>query len=903
MFSWSQRNIHPRMVEVVFTPFQIIYQGAKAKDPERIKAILTEVSIDLFELTENDSVSCRLARENDVDSVNFLRDNFNASLLLIIRSYAESGNKTEALANYALAKINDPDNARLYLIEGFANCGDLFAVYSIFREMEVSLHNNNKAIKTALTSFASNNHITQAQKLFDDVKNTYSEHKEIIADVTKSLIEGLAVSNWEAAFELYQTMDPLYAEIKEQTFQQLVGYYVITHPTTSIYSQIQFLKNKFNKGSEENRIYHIYAINFACIHRYDYLLEIFTIAKWASPEMLSKMITESGLWLPRRGNKQFFKIYLEWVNKSYPDLYVLVVNHLLVGCLNSVHQLDFDYLISVIKSQRTEDVKLILCQMLENSEKLGNENSTKLIYDKIVKDYPEAKFSAVSALAKGYVDVGNYDKAYSTLLEVRSNFSPAEFFSVLNIIVCGFAKLWINPGIWPLLKEVKYVFTSKEYVKEKVKVLQDVTFVYLDTLQYDFIISAIDLMQELYPQYRLETMRLIADKMVKQSQWDGIKILLGKISKDREDYLDVFCQCPKTIEDAKKLLKIVIDDTQDNSEITYLITKYLSQLETSANMEEWLQYVKEFYPAEVQKVFEAMVLGYTCCGKDLAANHIMDRVKEISVAVASNDGISIRDGLDDALYALDKPDFNEMIRSMICMKVLGFSWRGDFNKAIKLLEIIKQCFPVVFIDTINGALKYAISANRGNAITPLFNYVIENNPTYLQTFICNMACYEKKRGNYIDAKIVLKGLSSIKSNISRLNAANEMKNQKTTNFDVIKLKNLSLKYSHLMRVRQLSFDESLCWITPQVRTWLLQCHKLATQISPAIFALIATYLINVQENNITSVSQKLRTNYDKERFFPAAKRFLFPQEEIPSRVLRKHKTADEEQVLVKRHRC
>jgi hypothetical protein len=339
---------------------------------------MSDYSIDMFEECANDTVTYRLALDYDAESINFLRDNFNASIFLIVLSYALLGpiGRPEAILNYKLAKNKDDQTARLYYIHGLAMCGDLDAILSILAEIQDSQKNKIECIKQAIINLASHSYTTLAYKLLDHAKAEY-DNGEITANLTQSMVEGLGQSDWESGYELYKTINTKYKSIRNDTFQHLVASYIINNPVKLIYPQIKLLKKKFNINPNENIIYVTAAINFAAFLHYDSLKETLAVGKWASPDMLPRMIKEVGHWLPQKGNKQVLKRYLSWVKESYPHIYNLVVNHLIVGCMRSIHQIDLTYLISVIESHHPlDDIKEVLCKILEESVSLNNSNLT-----------------------------------------------------------------------------------------------------------------------------------------------------------------------------------------------------------------------------------------------------------------------------------------------------------------------------------------------------------------------------------------------------------------------------------------------------------------------------------------------------------------------------------------------
>jgi hypothetical protein len=185
--------------------FEQIYQAAKEKNADEIKALLEIVSVDLYDQTADHVPVCKLAYEGDHASVKFLQENFNASEIHVIAGYARAGNLNkitqllkspskkflkirllkEAIFNFALGgKLEEaskllaqqPNNHKyilaISLAKGLAQTGvEEGEINKILQERNI-FHERRFLLRNILYNYALGNHVIIVNKIIASIADS-----------------------------------------------------------------------------------------------------------------------------------------------------------------------------------------------------------------------------------------------------------------------------------------------------------------------------------------------------------------------------------------------------------------------------------------------------------------------------------------------------------------------------------------------------------------------------------------------------------------------------------------------------------------------------------------------------------------------------------------------------------
>lgn len=105
------------------TPWcDLIYDAAKKQDKAKIQEILKYATIDVRHQTTDDTAVSKLAADGNVTAVNFLRKEFNASLIWVIFGYGRFGTESDEIKKILSLDMPPSQMAQMrqYLIYGYA---------------------------------------------------------------------------------------------------------------------------------------------------------------------------------------------------------------------------------------------------------------------------------------------------------------------------------------------------------------------------------------------------------------------------------------------------------------------------------------------------------------------------------------------------------------------------------------------------------------------------------------------------------------------------------------------------------------------------------------------------------------------------------------------------------------
>lgn len=507
----------------------------------------------------------------------------------------------------------------------------------------------------------------------------------------------------------------------------------------------------------------------------------------------------------------------------------------------------------------------------------GHKKEAYALLDKIKKEYPDQVNSLLKYMAWGFAE-GRFKKEAYALLDKVMIEHPSQIHTVLKYIIFGFARRGDQTEAYALFKKMKIEHLTQipfmlEYMAAGFARGRHETKVY-------------ELLEKVKIEYRAQLTPLLKSL--------ALNFTRSHHKTEAYELLEVvkIDHCTK-IASVLKCMAMGFAQGRHKTEVYELfelVKKYYSNQITSilramatgfadgghkAEAYALLEMVKIEYPAQITSVLEGIAGGFAQGWRKLDTDALLEMTKiehptQIDFVLKETAFRFAAFGHKTEAYALlekVKIEYPDSIDSVLDHIAQGFAQSGDKTDAYELLEMVKIKYPIripFVLDEIASGFTLGQQMREAYAFLDM---VTIHHPARMASVLKWIVRCEEIH-DCTDKAVILKTLTMLDNSKARNELANWLSTT-VTRYNSSNLAPQATKFNTFMKKQDMTYNQLLGWIQPEMQILLLQGISLVSQgkLNSSLLLSIATYLVPMTLSEVRDLSNKFAMQTCRARFF------------------------------------